>query len=189
MVEDFFLMLVRYCFHFQKCQLNHLPLIHSKPDESFFLSFEVSYSREYLDPLVVMYPELSLSTKLAEIDHLLIIKICYFTIRHEILDSNLLITVLMLSESALLTPDVLESPELNLVRFTTEIASVVLDSDKDLKCFALLFCCICDGKVPTGRVLERCVDVEIFNVSSKFLKSKMSLKIILINKKPQLYQV
>lgn len=74
----------------------------------------------------------------------------------------------MLTESALLTPEVLESPELNLVRFTTEIASVVLDSDSDLKCFALPFCCICDGNVPTGRVLERCVDVEMFNDSSRF---------------------
>lgn len=54
--------------------------------------------------------------------------------------SNLLIAVLIFVESALLTPEVFESPELKRVRFTTEMPSVVLDSDNDRKCFALLLC-------------------------------------------------
>lgn len=69
----------------------------------------------------------------------------------------LLITVLTFIESQLLTPDVLESPELNLVRFMTilVIPSVVFDSDNERMCLALLTLYICDGKVPTGSVLER----------------------------------
>lgn len=63
----------------------------------------------------------------------------------------------MSAESLLLMPEVLEPPELNLVRFITMlvIPSVVFDSDNDLKCFALFLCCICDGKVPAGSVLDR----------------------------------
>lgn len=74
----------------------------------------------------------------------------------------------MLTESLLLTPDVLESPELNLVRLTTMLVmpSVVFDSDNDRMCLALFLCCICDGSVPTGRVLERWVDVDMFIDSS-----------------------
>jgi hypothetical protein len=50
-------------------------------------------------------------------------------------------TVLMLTESQLLTPEVFESPELNLVLLTTieVIPSVVFDSDNDRKCLALFF--------------------------------------------------
>lgn len=86
--------------------------------------------------------------------------------------ANLLITVLMFTESQLLTPEVLESPELNLVLLTTidVIPSVVFDSESDRKCFAPLFWCIWDGKVPTGSVLERCVDVDIFKKSSGTFK-------------------
>lgn len=49
--------------------------------------------------------------------------------------------VLILTESQLLKPDVFESPELNLVRFTTieVIPSVVFDSDSDRICLALFF--------------------------------------------------
>jgi hypothetical protein len=47
----------------------------------------------------------------------------------------------MLIESQLLTPDVFESPELNLVLLTTidVIPSVVFDSESDRKCLALFF--------------------------------------------------
>lgn len=74
----------------------------------------------------------------------------------------------MLTESQLLTPDVLESPELNRVRFRTivVIPSVVFDSDNDRKCLAPFLCCICDGSVPIGRVVERCADEEMLRDSS-----------------------
>jgi len=72
-------------------------------------------------------------------------------------------TVRMLIESQLLTPDVLESPELNLVRCVVipVMPSVVFDSDNERKCLALFRWCIRDG-VPAGSVRERCVDVEAF---------------------------
>lgn len=69
----------------------------------------------------------------------------------------------------LLNPEVLESPELNLVRFIIipVIPSDVFDSDKDRKCLdPMPFDCICDGSVPAGRVLDFCVDVDMFSESS-----------------------
>lgn len=77
---------------------------------------------------------------------------------------NSLITVFMLTESQLLTPEVLESPELKRVRFVALVAipvipSVVLDSDNDLMCLELRES-ICEGKLPTGSVRDRCVDEE-----------------------------
>lgn len=77
-------------------------------------------------------------------------------------------TVFTLIESQLLTPDVLESPELNLVRFMVipVIPSVVFDSDSERMCLALVRLYICDGKVPTGRVLERWVEVDKLSDSS-----------------------
>lgn len=70
-----------------------------------------------------------------------------------------------MTESQLLTPDVFESPELNRVRFVVGAAtilvmpSVVLDSDNDRICLEL-FESICEGKLPTGSVRERCVEEE-----------------------------
>lgn len=68
----------------------------------------------------------------------------------------------MLTESQLLTPDVLESPELKRVRFVALVAnpvipSVVFDSDSDRICFVFRDS-IWDGKLPTGSVRERCVE-------------------------------
>lgn len=71
----------------------------------------------------------------------------------------------MLTESQLLTPDVFESPELKRVRCVVVAAampvipSVVFDSDKDRMCLELLDS-ICEGKLPTGSVRERCVEDE-----------------------------
>lgn len=70
-----------------------------------------------------------------------------------------LITVfVLLTESLLLTPDVLESPELKRVRLVEDIPvipSVVFDSESDRICFADPLASICDGKLPTGRVRDR----------------------------------
>jgi hypothetical protein len=80
-------------------------------------------------------------------------------------------TAFIFTESALLTPDVFESPELKRVRFVAVdtipvMPSVVFDSDNERMCLA--FFCICDGSVPTGSVLDRCVDVVMFSDSSRF---------------------
>lgn len=68
---------------------------------------------------------------------------------------------MLLTESLLLTPEVFESPELNRVRFVVlidipVIPSVVFDSDNERMCLFAPRESICDGKLPTGSVLERC---------------------------------
>lgn len=68
----------------------------------------------------------------------------------------------MLTESQLLTPEVFESPELKRVLLVVLVAipvmpSVVFDSDNDRICLELL-ASICEGKLPTGNVRERCVE-------------------------------
>jgi hypothetical protein len=70
----------------------------------------------------------------------------------------------MLTESQLLTPEVFESPELKRVRLVALVAmpvipSVVLDSDNDRMCLEPRDS-ICEGKLPTGSVCERCVEDE-----------------------------
>ena len=86
-----------------------------------------------------------------------------------------LITVFMLTESQLLTPDVFESPELKRVRIIALVAmpSVVFDSESDRICFEFL-ANICEGKLPTGSVRERCV--EDVATSSRIVCKKMKLK-------------